>query len=66
MSAFCRNNDEGGYGVSVYWPIGIESNGRHSRSLRGGTVNCVFLEALKNQTQACQYVLLPAAPKCLP
>jgi hypothetical protein len=44
MSVFCRGNDTGGYGVSVYWPMGIESKGRHSRTLRGGTVNCVFLE----------------------
>jgi hypothetical protein len=66
MSAFCRGNDAGGYGVSVYWPMGIESKGCHSRTLRGGTVICVFLEALKNHTQACQHVLLLAAPKCLP
>jgi hypothetical protein len=32
--------------VSVYWPMGIESKGRHSRMLRGGAVNCVFLELL--------------------
>jgi hypothetical protein len=46
MSAFCRGNDADGYGVSVYWPMGIESKGCHSRTLRGGTVNCVYLEPL--------------------
>jgi hypothetical protein len=44
MSAFCRGNDADGYGVSVYWPMGIESKGRHSRMHRSGTVNSVFLE----------------------
>jgi hypothetical protein len=44
MSPFCCGNDAGGYGVSIYWPMGIESKGRHSRMLRDGTVNCVFLE----------------------
>jgi hypothetical protein len=44
MSAFCRGNAAGGYGVSVYWPMAIESKGRLSRMLRGGTVNCVGLE----------------------
>jgi hypothetical protein len=53
MSAFCHGNTASGYVVSVYWQMGIESKGRLSRMLRGGTVNCVGLEHSQKTRHGC-------------